>query len=124
MAAEQERSGYEGIPELVMRGKVRLRFPIKARDQDVSEIRYDFAKVTSKQMLDALKGEPCRDIGEISDAQAFKLFTKATIGLNENIDEYDLMRLMPPDMMSGRRLGRNFFVGAESIALKSIEAIS
>ena len=49
------------MPELAVRGVIKLSTPIKSKDKDVYELHYDFSKLTGNDLVECLDTDPLSD---------------------------------------------------------------
>jgi hypothetical protein len=93
-------------------GRLKLARPLQSEDKEITEIIYDFSKMSGRQYLKAMDvGTPSRDMSNISHVQAFELFLAAAGKLNEGLDAVDLReRLSVDDVLQATRIGKLFFV--------------
>lgn len=118
---EDKKAGMTA-EELISKGRIALETPITARDKELTEICYDFTKVTGLEYLDAMDADPKNhDTFHISQKQAFCLFTKAAAKATDDVDETDLRRRMGKgDVMNAVRIATTFFMLMSRSANKRI----
>ena len=103
------------------KGTLRLLAPIRAHDQDVTELQFDFCGLTSEELLDALDSDrDYSNIFGISNRQALALFAY-TCAKNAPVTEdggmktrlYDekdvLRRIGPADSVKAMQLAKLFY---------------
>lgn len=120
-AAQKANKKPPVIPEIAICGKIDLKHPILSRDTQVKELRYDFGKLNSWDLVDCLDADRAESgYANISNKQAFLLFCR-TVGKTDRertgLDEVDVAeRIHADDAMAALKVARLFFV------LKSREA--
>lgn len=80
------------------------------RDKEITQIEYDFDKITTAQYLKAMErgdGKFHDNMLYIAPAQAFALFTYAA--RVDGADPKDFYRLSVEDAIAAEMLGRDFF---------------
>jgi hypothetical protein len=109
--------GLERMREAILKagtiecGILELSVPITARGEDVTELRYDFRKITGRQYIQALDvAAPSRAMNAITNEQALELFIAATKNQNDGIDDVDIRERMGiDDVIQAVRIGKVFF---------------
>lgn len=101
-------------PAILRRGVLQLKTPLKSRDEDITEIKYDFDRITGKELLDILDGKTAKERAmtrdEFTARQSLRIFARAARG-NGGLDEFDLMeRLGTEDTLAAVQLGKLFFM--------------
>lgn len=118
---EDKKAGMTA-EELISKGRIALETPITARDKELTEICYDFTKVTGLEYLDAMDADPKnQNAFRISQKQAFFLFAKAAAKATGDVDEIDLrQRMGKGDVMNAVRIATAFFMLMSRSANKRI----
>ena len=98
--------------KLWQQGTLQLETPITARDEKLTELKYDFARLTGWEYIEAMDADADNtNMSRISHKQAFGLFAKAAAKANESVDETDLkQRMGVTDVINATRLGTAFFI--------------
>lgn len=74
-------------------GTLKLSSPILARDQEIRELRYDFAKLTGRDYVEAMDSDRnSKDIFKVSATQAFTLFAISAGKETEDVDAVDIQK--------------------------------
>lgn len=75
------------------RGKLELAVPIRARSEDVTELSYDFMKISGWEYAEAMdEDKDTRNAFIVSKKQAMSLFAVACAKCNKNIDAHDVKK--------------------------------
>lgn len=118
---EKMRNAFK-FPEEAQRGVLKLFKPLLSKDKEYMELHYDFAKLSGKEMIDALDVEPNADNNSsLTNKQALFLFSMACGKMERGISGLDAIdirtQLSPRDMIGAVRIGKSFFahslVGAQ-----------
>lgn len=110
---ENAQMTIEQILEAISSGKLTLAVPIEDGERTITEIHYDFMKLTGMEFAAALDNAPAgRNTGlNISNQQALALFAKAA----EKCDPKGLgateiqQRLSVNDTVQAIQVGKSFF---------------
>lgn len=113
------------IPELAVRGVIRLNQPIRSRSKDVIELHYDFSLLTSNDVVECLDKTPyANNDNTLNNTQARYLFARACkLAEREmsGVDEIDICNMLSPgDTIAAVRVGKSFFVHSLAAALSCI----
>lgn len=75
----------------ISKGKLELATPIRVRDNDVTELHYDFSKLTGWEYAEAMDTDSAaRNIFVTTRKQAISLFAAAAAKVTEDADAYDI----------------------------------
>lgn len=75
----------------ISKGKLELATPIRIRDNDVTELHYDFSKLTGWEYAEAMDTDSAaRNIFVTTRKQAISLFAAAAAKVTEDADAYDI----------------------------------
>lgn len=108
------------------RGKIRLATPILASDKDVTELIYDFAALTGRELVAALDkgGAVGMNAFRITDTQAFELFAAAAGKATAGIDATDIRKRMGAvDSVKAVQLATVFFSAANRAGNRRISNV-
>lgn len=108
------------------RGKIRLATPILASDKDVTELIYDFAALTGRELVAALDkgGAVGMNAFRITDTQAFELFAAAAGKATAGIDATDIReRMGAVDSVKAVQLATVFFSAANRAGNRRISNV-
>lgn len=102
--------------EAMMEGKGRLELekPILARDEEITELPYDFTEITGLEYTEAMDKDPnASQIYRITYKQALVLFAIAAAKQSDNLDYQDIVeRIGMTDALEGVQLATHFFIAA------------
>lgn len=104
--------------EEVLKGSFDLETPIMNRGEELTEIAFDFTQVTSDQLTNALDRHMSANIAVITPEQQQAVFALAVRGY-KGLDEKDMERLAPEDMMVGVFAGEQYLNYLENNAFIS-----
>lgn len=127
-AEEKRRKLKETLDEsrhTIEHGKMELMTPIRSGGKDVTVIEYDFSKLDSFDVMDALDSDlKNRDSVNLSNRQAFALFASAVDKVHQGLDATDIKnRMGADDSITAVRVAKAFFnVSAQRGALSISEA--
>lgn len=102
-------------------GTLKLQIPIKSHDTDVTELKYDFTKLTGRDYVNAIKGT--RNVFHIDAEGELMLFACAVEKTEENdgIDRRDVYeRISAQDAIVAVQLSSNFFNASFRVGSKNI----
>ncbi len=127
--AEEEKSDIreeaEKLLDSLTSGVMNLRRPIRARGQDVTELKYDFARLTGTDYTRAMNSDRAnRDAMSPSSTQLLALFAAAAADREAGYDERDITSQIGIfDVPVAVGIANNFFrlsvsVGAARISKK------
>lgn len=108
------------------RGKIRLATPILASDKDVTELIYDFAALTGRELVAALDkgGAVGMNAFRITDTQTFELFAAAAGKATAGIDATDIReRMGAVDSVKAVQLATVFFSAANRAGNRRISNV-
>lgn len=108
------------------RGKIRLATPILASDKDVTELIYDFAALTGRELVAALDKSGAVGVNafRITDTQAFELFAAAAGKATAGIDATDIReRMGAVDSVKAVQLATVFFSAANRAGNRRISNV-
>jgi len=93
------------------KGKLVLEKPIRAKSQDVTELSYDFTKLTGWDFAQALDSDSeAGSIFHLTNKQAFALFAAAAARATGEVDETDVKTQMGvADAVCAMRIASLFF---------------
>lgn len=80
--------------EKLSRGTLTLLCPIRARGRDVTELKYDFTKLTGMEYANAMASARHAEAFTINTMQAFHLFCATAAKENPDVATVDIMRDM------------------------------
>lgn len=125
--AEEEKTRLSEAAAQLRVGILELETPILARDVAITELAYDFGRLTGMELLEALDADPKGDaiFGKVTNKQAFALFAKAAAKANETLDERDIQRRLtgPGDILNGVRVALAFFRVTSRLASTRIKGV-
>lgn len=103
---------YEELLKRITSGVLKLRTPIRAESADVTELKYDFSKVTGWEYVEAMDADRSSDnILRMSSKQALCLFATACAHEHTNLDARDIReRISAMDAMQATQLATLFTV--------------
>ena len=116
--AEDKKDAEKGKPmtfteALVKAGKgvFKLKKPIRAKGEDISELRYDFSALSAFETFDAIdRGTPGKKDSCLSYDQALKLFAAAVSKEMNELDSTDIeQRISNIDAIPAAREAKSFF---------------
>lgn len=112
----------KAVIEEATRGTLKLAVPIRAASQDVTELNYDFTKLSGWDYVEAMDADAAaRNIFKISAKQALCLFAKAVRKAMTNVDETDVKeRIGAVDAMRAVQLATVFLIASAREANQSI----
>lgn len=121
-ATEPKRTTIEEAANALRSGTLELSVPILSRNVEISEIHYDFDKITGWEYLNAMDADTGNtNTYRISHKQAFALFTKAASKQDNSLDETDMKtRMGVADVMNAVRVATVFFVSTSQAAGRRI----
>lgn len=129
LSAEEKREKLkETLDEsrhTIEHGKLELMTPIRSGGKDITVIEYDFSKLDSFDVMDALDSDAKnRDSVNLSNRQAFALFAAAVDKVHQGLDATDIKnRMGADDSFTAVRVAKAFFnVSAQRGALSISEA--
>ncbi len=99
-------------------GTMKLENPIRCKSEDVTELAYDFSKLSGWEYAEAMDGDPdARNVFRVTAKQAFNLFAKAVDKCMPDIDAVDVKRqLSLVDTVKAVQLGTLFLVTCSQVA--------
>ena len=112
------------------RGSLKLMRPIRAMGQDVTELRFDFCDLTSREMMEALDSVMVNNMFAISNEQAMALFA-ATAAKNAPMiekgamkvslyDAKDILTMSAVDAVKAVQLAKLFYSASSQAGNKNI----
>lgn len=108
------------------KGRLRLETPILAGDKEITELSYDFTKLTGMEYIDAMDSDTsAQQIFRITYRQALALFAKAASKETPALDMQDILsRIGVTDTVKAVQLATLFFsastrAGHQRISKKS-----
>lgn len=104
--------------EEMLKGSFDLTVPIMSRGEEVTEIEYDFTKITTDQLTNALDKHMSENVAVLTPEQQYAVFALAASGY-KGLDEKDLERLVPEDAAVGIFAGEQYLNYLENNALIS-----
>lgn len=111
-AAEIKEKSKEANEALSQgRGKLTLETPIKAHDEEITELAYDFNVLTGMEYADAMDSDMnAQQIYRITYRQALALFAAAAAKQTEGVDMRDIIsQIGGTDAVEGVQLATLFF---------------
>lgn len=116
---EPKKSVIDQLREITS-GKLKLMQPFRAHSEDVTELRFDFCRLTNEEMMDALDSAPFNNVFAISNSQAMALFCATAGKCAPEVDDdghrtrlYDAKdvkkRLGPADSVKAVQLAKLFY---------------
>ena len=110
---EERREKAKAANEAAAEGKgiLSLETPIKARDEEITELAYDFTALTGMEYVDAMDSDiNARQAFRITNRQALALFAQAAAKQTEKVDMRDIMeRIGMTDAVEAVQLATLFF---------------
>ena len=96
------------------KGRMKLEKPIKAGDQEIDELVYDFTDLTGIEYTNAMDSDSnARENFKITYRQALALFATAAAKHTERLDSRDIIeRIGMTDAVEGVQLATSFFVAS------------
>lgn len=109
---ERRRIAGEAMSE--GKGRLRLEKPIISRDEEITELPYDFTELTGMEYTDAMDRDPnAQQIYRITYKQALALFAIAAAKQSDGLDMQDIVeRIGMTDALEGVQLATHFFIAA------------
>jgi hypothetical protein len=110
-ALKKRAAAQAAMLENARSGKIILQTPIRSKSQDVTELCYDFNKLTGMDFAEAMDSDIKADnVFKMTYKQMLALFAKAASKATEGIDEIDITeRLGAVDAMEAVQQARLFF---------------
>lgn len=104
------------------KGKMQLETPIRAGGKDITELEYDFQKLTGWEYADAMDSDySSSSMFRISNRQAFCLFAAAAGKVTPGIDATDIReRMGSTDAVKAVQLATIFFTASARAGNKRI----
>lgn len=76
---------------MISKGTLELAMPIRARSRDVTELHYDFTKLTGWEYAEAMDADPtARNVFVVTKKQAICLFAAAAAKVTPDVDARDI----------------------------------
>ncbi len=96
----------------IVKGTLKLSAPIRAKSQDVTELQYDFSKLTGWEYVEAMDADTsARNIFKISQKQALCLFAAAAGKVTPDVDATDIReRIGAVDALRAVQLATVFLI--------------
>ncbi len=96
----------------IVKGTLKLSAPIRAKSQDVTELQYDFSKLTGWEYVEAMDADAsARNIFKISQKQALCLFAAAAGKVTPDVDATDIReRIGAVDALRAVQLATVFLI--------------
>lgn len=115
------------LPPILRKGILTLTTPVMSRDEDVTEIEYDFERITGQVLLSVMDSKSARERATTGDdftaRQGLFLFAKAARG-SGGLDEMDITtRLSAQDTLAAAQLGKLFFTAMALQAQRHIKSV-
>lgn len=77
--------------ERISKGHLKLAQPIRAQSKDISELHYDFTKLTGWEYVEAMDSDlNARNIFKVTSKQALSLFAMAASKATPEVDATDI----------------------------------
>lgn len=96
----------------ITKGTLKLSTPIRAKSQDVTELQYDFSKLTGWEYVEAMDADAtARNVFKISNKQALCLFAAAAGKATPDVDATDIKeRIGAVDALRAVQLATVFLI--------------
>lgn len=119
--AAVEQSATEQTVISIDRGTMTLQKPIRARSEDVTELHYDFGKVTGWEYVEAMDADPAaRNVFRVTAKQALSLFAIAAAKATPDVDATDIReRISIEDAVKAVQLATVFLVASTRAGKKN-----
>jgi hypothetical protein len=116
-AAGMEKQIQEAMAhvEKIKHGVIELETPIMSQGEEVKELEFDFSKVTPAELTDTMDRHVGVNIAQISPEQQLAVFALSVRGY-KGLDEKDLERLCPEDVMACVMAGGQYMEHLEATA--------
>lgn len=117
------QKAVEEAREQIMTGIIELLSPLKSRDQEVTELAFDFCNMKPADVISMLDKYMGESAVTFSEAQKLAVFALACRGLKENkgLDEYDILKqITGEDAVVGSFCGGRFLSLAYAAMNRSI----
>lgn len=89
--AEKARKTTPDTPESLIRGTMILKNPMRAESTDITELKYDFSKLTGWEYVEAMDSDAnARNVFKITTKQALCLFAMSAGKETPKIDATDI----------------------------------
>ena len=104
------------------KGRLRLEVPIRSGDTEITEILYDFTKLTGLEYTDAMDSDTnANQMFRITYRQALALFAKAAAKCTDRLDMNDIIsKLGITGAQEGVQLAALFFMASARAARQRI----
>lgn len=114
----KKKEELEALHKRITSGVMKLRTPIRAESKDVTELRYDFSKVTGWEYVEAMDADrTAENVLRISSKQALCLFAVACAHEHTNLDARDIReRISAMDAMQATQIATLFTVTSAQVA--------
>lgn len=108
--------------ETLGKGVLKLKTPIRANDKDVTELQYDFLKLTGWDIVMGMDADrTARNAFMVSSKQALTLFAMAAARETAGVDVEDIKRRIGvEDAILAIQTASLFYAAASSSGLKRI----
>ena len=108
------------------KGRLRLETPIVSGDTEITELTYDFTKLTGLEYTDAMDSDAnATQMFRITYRQGLALFAKAAAKETERLDMNDIIaKIGMTDAQEGVQLAALFFTASARAARARISKIS
>lgn len=102
------------VLEGTVRGTLKLKRPIRAQSEDLTELHYDFSKLTGWEYVEAMdEGGTTRNVFEVSQKQALCLFAAAAGKATNGVDAVDIRtRIGMEDSLRAVQIAMVFIVAS------------
>lgn len=102
------------VLEGTVRGTLKLKQPIRAQSEDLTELHYDFSKLTGWEYVEAMdEGGTTRNVFEVSQKQALCLFAAAAGKATNGVDAVDIRtRIGMEDTLRAVQIAMVFIVAS------------
>lgn len=119
---KQEQKQKHENPDALGKGVLKLKTPIRANNKDVTELQYDFLKLTGWDIAMAMDADrTARNAFALSAKQAMALFAMAAARETADVDVEDIKRRIGvEDAILAIQTASLFYVAASSSGLKRI----
>lgn len=114
---EKRQKAAEEANEALKQGKgiLHLETPIRARDADLMELKYDFTTLKGYDFTDAMDSDPKNSANTftMTRRQALALFAKAAAKQTEGLDMQDIIeRIGIMDSVAASEIASLFFIAS------------
>lgn len=107
------------------KGTMQLVTPIRAKSSDVTELQYDFKKLTGMEYVEAMDSDPnAKNVFKVTAKQALCLFAVAAGKVTDDLDATDIKeRIGVADTVKAVQLATVFLVASAREANKNSSGV-